>query len=100
MSHKPLVVVIDDDARAAAALAHLAPLASELCIRCLSSSEQLTSTLDPKLVIASSPIGNSTTLTTAELLGLESCTLVELISRPRTPFTGVDTGRDGFKNVS
>ncbi len=87
MSHKPLVVIIEntDDYDASTALAHLAPKAEEIRIRCLEDPQQLTEIPEVALVISSSPLKDWRTLTPNEILALDPTSLVNLAKRPQTP---------------
>lgn len=87
MSLKPLVVIIEntDDYDASTALAHLAPKAEELRIRCLDDPQQLTGISEVALVISSSPLKDWQTLSPNEILALDPASLVNLAKRPQIP---------------
>jgi hypothetical protein len=90
MSHKPLVVVIEgtDDYDAATTLAHLAPTADELRIRCLDNTQALSRISEVALVITSSQLEDWHTISPNEVLALDPASLVDLAKRPASP-TGI-----------
>ncbi|MGC9154909.1 MAG: hypothetical protein ACP5HZ_04605 [Ferrimicrobium sp.] len=79
MSHRPLLVVIEEDGVASTTLAHLAPHAHDLRIRCLDSPQPLTDLCGGGLVITSLPLENRwQTLTSSVALTLDPSTLVQM----------------------
>ncbi len=87
MSRKPLVAIIEntDDYDASTTLAHLAPKAEELRIRCLDDPQQLIGVPEVALVISSSPLKDWHTLSPNEILALDPASLVDLARRPPSP---------------
>lgn len=93
MSHKPLIVVIEGAGSydASLTLAHLAPRAAEIRIRCLDHPDALDQVSETSLVIAASPLDGHHTLSPAEVLKLDPKTVVELAKRSSPQIGGLQS---------